>query len=92
MENCRKLQFSAFIWDNGYGNNYLTYDDIFWHLKRKELQWENEELIKEYIKAGQWPLEENPDIFTSDPEEKFNTQGMVIDHGQVFFDVTVTSK
>ena len=92
MESCRELQFSAFIWDNGYWNNYKTCDDIFGHMKRDELLWENEELIKEYIKAGQLPLEENPEIFAIDPEETFETLGMVIDHGEVPFDDSVTSK
>jgi hypothetical protein len=50
MESCRKLQFSAFIWDNGYWDNTKTCDDIFGHLKRKDLEWENEELIKEINK------------------------------------------
>ena len=92
MNSCRELQFSAFIWDNGYWNNNVTCDDIFGHLKREELQWENEELIKEYIKAGQAPLADDPDVFVIDPVETYDTLGMVIDHGEVVFDDKVTGK
>jgi endoglucanase len=92
MNSCRQLQFSAFIWDNGYWNNYKTCDDIFGHMKRDELEWENEKLIKAYIEAGQSPLEENPQIFTYKPEATFETDGIIIDHNEVEFDDTVTGK
>ena len=92
MNSCRKLQFSAFIWDNGYWDNTKTCDDIFGHLKRDELSWENEELIKEYIQAGKAPLDENPEVFAIEPVETFETLGMVIDHEEVEFDDKVTGK
>ena len=76
MESCRKLQFSAFIWDNCYWDNKKTCDDIFGHMKRDLLEWENEELIKEYIKSGKIPLDENPQVFEFDPVETFETLGM----------------
>ena len=92
METCRKLQFSAFIWDNGYWDNSKTCDDIFGHLKRDRLEWENEEIIKEYIKAGQLPLEDDPEIFSIEPIETFEPLGMVIDHEEVEFDDKVTGR
>ena len=92
MESCRKLQFSAFIWDNGYWDNKKTCDDIFGHMKRDVLEWENEELIKEYIKSGKVPLDETSQVFEFDPVETFENLGMVIDHGEVEFDDTVTSR
>ena len=92
IESGRKLQFSAFIWDNGYWDNSKTCDDIFGHLKRDQLEWENEELIKEYIKAGKTPLEENPEVFAIEPVETYETLGMVIDHDEVEFDDKVTAK
>ncbi len=61
-------------------------------MKRDLLEWENEELIKEYIKSGKIPLDENPQVFEFDPVETFETLGMVIDHGEVEFDDTVTSR
>ena len=92
IESGRKLQFSAFIWDNGYWDNSKTCDDIFGHLKRDQLEWENEELIKEYIKAGKTPLEENPEVFAIEPVETYETLGIVIDHDEVEFDDKVTAK
>ena len=92
MNSCRKLQFSAFIWDNGYWDNTKTCDDIFGHLKRDKLEWENEELIKEYIKAGQEPLDEDPEVFAIEPVETYETLGMVIDHEEVEFNDKVTGK
>jgi hypothetical protein len=92
MESCRKLQFSAFIWDNGYWDNSKTCDDIFGHLKRDELEWENEELIKEYIKAGKEPLEQNPVVFVFEPTDLFEPLGMVIDHEEVEFNDEITAK
>ena len=92
IESGRNLQFSAFIWDNGYWDNSKTCDDIFGHLKRDQLEWENEELIKEYIKAGKTPLEENPEVFAIEPVETYETLGMVIDHDEVEFDDKVTAK
>ena len=78
VEGCRNFQFSPFIWDNGYWDNTKTCDDIFGHLKRDRLEWENEELIKEYIKAGQEPLVEDPEVFAIEPVETFETLGLVI--------------
>ena len=92
LESCRKLQFSAFVWDNGYWDNSKTCDDIFGHLKRKELEWENEELIKEIIKSGKKELDKNPDVYAFEPIETYEKLGMVIDHGEVEFDDKVTSK
>ena len=92
MHSCRKLQFSAFIWDNGYWDNTKTCDDIFGHLKRDKLEWENEELIKEYILAGQVPLDDNPEVFAIEPVETYETLGMVIDHEVAPFDDRVTGK
>ena len=92
MTSCRNLQFSAFIWDNGYWDNSKTCDDIFGHLKRDELEWENEKLIKEFIKAGKLPLEDNPEIFAIEPMETFDSLGMVIDHDEVDFNDSVTAK
>ena len=92
LESCRKLQFSAFVWDNGYWDNSKTCDDIFGHLKRKELEWENEELIKEIIKSGKKELDKNPDVYDFEPIETYEKLGMVIDHGEVEFDDKVTSK
>ena len=92
MQTCRQFQFSAFIWDNGYWDNSKTCDDIFGHLKRDRLEWENEEIIKEYIKAGQLPLEEDPEIFAIEPIETYEPLGMVIDHEEVEFDDKVTGR
>ena len=92
MNSCRQLQFSAFIWDNGYWNNVKTCDDIFGHMKRDKLEWENEELIKAYLKAGKAPLEDNPQIFTYDPVKTFEKEGMVVDEEEVEFDDTVTGR
>ena len=92
MHSCRKLQFSAFIWDNGYWDNTKTCDDIFGHLKRDKLEWENEELIKEYIKAGQVPLDDDPEVFAVEPVETYEALGMVIDHEEVEFNDKVTGR
>ena len=92
MHSCRKLQFSAFIWDNGYWDNTKTCDDIFGHLKRDKLEWENEELIKEYIKAGQVPLDDDPEVFAVEPVETYEPLGMVIDHEEVEFNDKVTGR
>ena len=45
-------------------------------MKRDLLEWENEELIKEYIKSGKIPLDEDPQVFEFDSVETFETLGM----------------
>ena len=92
MSTCRDFQMSAFIWDNGYWDNSKTCDDIFGHLKRRELEWENETIMKEYIKAGKLPLGDDPEVFAIEPVKTFDTEDLVVDDGEKEFDDKVTSR
>ena len=49
-DSYRVLQFSAFIWDNGYWNNNITCDDIFGHLKRKNYNGRMKNSLKNILK------------------------------------------
>ena len=92
LESCRKFQFSAFIWDNGYWDNTKTCDDIFGNLKRNELEWVIAPFITILLKAGQRPLEENPEIFSVEPIETYDDSEMILDYEEKEFNNSITSE
>jgi hypothetical protein len=92
LESCRKFQFSAFVWDNGYWNNSATCDDIFGHLQRDSLTWTTPSYISALIKAGQNPLQEEVELFSVEPVETFDDSEIILDYGEKPFLDRVTSK
>ena len=92
LKMARRFQFSAFIWDNGKYDNTETSEDIFGHFIRKDLAWENDEIIDRYLNAAKEPLWEDAEVFRSDFNETFELLGMNVDYGQRQFNNSVTSE
>ena len=92
IESCRKFQFSAFIWDNGYWDNTKTCDDIFGNLKRKQLEWIIPPFMTALVKAGKKPLQDDPEVFAVEPIELFDDSEMVLDYEEKEFNNNITSK
>ena len=95
VEGCRKFQFSAFIWDNGYWDNTKTCDDIFGHFQRTQLTWENGNFISALIDSGKKPLGEDPanQVYIKEPISTFDYSLALKDYRRkIYFDEKVTSK
>ena len=60
IENSRKYQLSACLWDNEYFDNTKSPSEVFGSYHRKELRWENEEIIDTYVKYASTPLMDKP--------------------------------
>ena len=60
IENSRKYQLSACLWDNEYFDNRKSPSEVFGSYHRKELTWENEEIIDTYVKYASTPLMDKP--------------------------------
>ena len=48
IENSRKYQMSACLWDNEYFDNTKSPSEVFGSYHRKELKWENDAIIDTY--------------------------------------------
>ena len=59
VENARKYQMASVLWDNEKFNNKKTPSEVFGMFHRKELTWENEDLMDAYIKSSFTELLEN---------------------------------
>jgi endoglucanase len=95
LEGCRKFEFSAFIWDNGYWDNTKTCDDIFGHFQRSELTWENGNFISALIQSGRTPLGEEGmnQIYIAEPISTYNKEKALKDYRKyITFDERVKSK
>ena len=58
IENSRKYQMSACLWDNEYFDNSKSPSEVFGHYHRKDLKWENDDIIDAYIDAASTELME----------------------------------
>ena len=56
VENSRKYQMSACLWDNEYFDNSKSSAEVFGHYHRKDLKWENDDIIDAYIDASSTEL------------------------------------
>lgn len=64
IQNSRKYQMSACIWDNEYFDNSKSPSEVFGSYHRKEGTWENDELIDTYV-------EYSSTEFIDAPKEEF---------------------
>ena len=60
IENSRKYQMSACLWDNEYFDNSKSPSEVFGHYHRKDLKWENDDLMDAYIDSASTELIDNP--------------------------------
>ena len=60
VENSRKYQMSACLWDNEYFDNSKSPSEVFGHYHRKDLKWENDDIIDAYIDAASTELIDTP--------------------------------
>ena len=60
IENSRKYQMSACLWDNEYFDNTKSAGEVFGNYHRKELKWENDALIDTYVQYASTPLIDSP--------------------------------
>ena len=60
VENSRKYQMSACLWDNEYFDNSKSPSEVFGHYHRKDLKWENDDLMDAYIDSASTELIDNP--------------------------------
>ena len=60
IENSRKYQMSACLWDNEYFDNTKSPSEVFGSYHRKELKWENDAIIDTYIEYASTPLIDVP--------------------------------
>ena len=49
IENAKKYNIGLILWDNGIFDNTNSPENVFGFLNKKNLNWENEEIINEYI-------------------------------------------
>ena len=60
VENSRKYQMSACLWDNEYFDNSKSPSEVFGHYHRKDLKWENDDIIDAYIDSASTELMDSP--------------------------------
>ena len=60
IENSRKYQMSACLWDNEYFDNRKSPSEVFGSYHRKDLTWENDTLIDTYIKYSSTKFIDTP--------------------------------
>ena len=60
IENSRKYQMSACLWDNEYFDNTKSPSEVFGMYHRKDLTWENDEIIDTYIEYASTELMDTP--------------------------------
>ena len=71
IENSRKYQMCACMWDNENFDNTKSASEVFGNYHRKDLTWENDTLIDTYIKYSSTKFIDNPrEEFKSNLMEK----------------------
>ena len=60
IQNSRKYQMSACLWDNEYFNNTKSASEVFGSYHRSDLTWENDTLIDTYIKYASTEFIDSP--------------------------------
>ena len=60
IENSRKYQMASCLWDNEYFDNTKSPGEVFGSYHRKELTWENDQLIDTYVEYSSTELIDSP--------------------------------
>ena len=91
VSTARYYHLSSVLWDNGIWD-VTAQGEIIGELHRDELTWHIPELIEKYITFSNSEFHNFDEDFDIELEDRYDTENLVIDEGEVEFDNTITSE